>query len=60
MVTGKKSVFPLWDKIGSETQFWERIGFFYILGNLLENYRDENFPEMGTFWEIEMECHPYP
>ena len=59
-LTGKISKFPFWDKIGNKSQFWEIIGFFYpILGNLLEKYWEENFTEMGTFWEIEMEYQDY-
>ena len=52
----KNFFFPFWDKIGNQTQFWEINGFFFpILGNVLENHCENNFTEMGTFWELVME-----
>ena len=30
---------------------------FPILGNLLANFRDNNFTQMGTFWKLEMKYY---
>ena len=38
ITTGKISVFPFWDKIGNDTQFWEIIGIFS--------------PCLGIFWKL--------
>ena len=45
--------FSVSQKLGN---IWKSSGFFFlILGNLLQNFREDNFAEMGTFWELVME-----
>ena len=45
--------FSVSQKLGN---IWKSSRFFFpILGNLLQNFREDNFTEMGTFWELVME-----